>query len=183
MSDRDDNQTEDQPVTGATFARLTSGGDGQATAEGVVGGIGSIAVLLGIVGLLLWGLFSIGSCTVRGVQNITRDGQELQAQIKADEAAAKHKSGDPAYSDTVVTAGAVSAVKRKLVDPGSARFRNVRVYPQSSGTKAVCGEVNAKNRAGGYNGYERFVSAGTDKYTWLERGIEDFGSSWGTICK
>ena len=86
-------------------------------------------------------------------------------------------------SDTAVIAGAMSSIKRKLVDPDSARFRNVRAYPQDSGTTAVCGEVNAKNRAGGYNGYQRFISAGIDKYTWLETEMEDMGEAWSTFCR
>ncbi|MFC5372946.1 hypothetical protein ACFPIF_10300 [Brevundimonas faecalis] len=77
----------------------------------------------------------------------------------------------------------MSSIKRKLVDPDSARFRNVRAYPQASGTTAVCGEVNAKNRAGGYNGYQRFISAGIDKYTWLETEMEDMGEAWATFCR
>ncbi|MDH1308940.1 hypothetical protein N5C40_20735 [Pseudomonas fulva] len=41
------------------------------------------------------------------------------------------------------------AVKEKLFDPDSAEFRNDRIM--SDGT--VCGEVNAKNRMGGYVGF------------------------------
>lgn len=42
---------------------------------------------------------------------------------------------------------------RDLADPGSAQFRNVAYYPNG---KSVCGEINAKNRMGGYVGYRRF---------------------------
>lgn len=86
-------------------------------------------------------------------------------------------------SATVVVAGAMSSIKRKLVDPDTARFRNVRAYPQASGATAVCGEVNAKNRAGGYNGYQRFISAGIDKYTWLENEMQDMDNAWATFCR
>jgi hypothetical protein len=42
-------------------------------------------------------------------------------------------------------------VRYGLTDPGSAQFRNVVQMPGY-----VCGEVNAKNRMGGFNGYRRF---------------------------
>jgi hypothetical protein len=54
-----------------------------------------------------------------------------------------------------------------LNDPESARFRKVFVSPRG---RAVCGEVNAKNRMGGYVGFKRFISA-RDK-----AGIEDDGT-------
>jgi hypothetical protein len=74
------------------------------------------------------------------------------------------------------------AVKRQLVDDRSARFRNVTVVVQSAGTKAVCGEVNSKNRAGGYAGYRRFISAGTDQHTYLEEQVPEFASAWNEVC-
>jgi hypothetical protein len=47
---------------------------------------------------------------------------------------------------------AENAVKQKLIDPSSAEFRNVR--PTSAW--GICGEVNAKNRMGGYVGFRYF---------------------------
>lgn len=45
----------------------------------------------------------------------------------------------------------LEAVRERLYDPESARFRGVRaVYA------GYCGEVNAKNRLGGYVGYREF---------------------------
>lgn len=47
-----------------------------------------------------------------------------------------------------------------LIDPNSAMFRNVRVRDVTLETgetvRRVCGEVNAKNRMGGYVGFEMF---------------------------
>lgn len=45
------------------------------------------------------------------------------------------------------------AVKETLFDPNSAEFRNDHVM--SDGT--VCGEVNAKNRMGGYVGFTEYA--------------------------
>jgi hypothetical protein len=42
-------------------------------------------------------------------------------------------------------------VAERLIDPDSAQFRNVTVVGDS-----VCGEVNSKNRFGGYVGFQRF---------------------------
>lgn len=46
-------------------------------------------------------------------------------------------------------------VKNLLSDPDSAQFREIK---QSGKDKDVwCGEINAKNRVGGYVGYTRYV--------------------------
>lgn len=50
-------------------------------------------------------------------------------------------------------------IKGLLRDPDSAQFRNVYVS-RSLGAPLVCGEVNARNGLGGYDGFRRFVSAG-----------------------
>jgi hypothetical protein len=41
---------------------------------------------------------------------------------------------------------------RALKDPGSARYRNVKVFPG----QYACGEVDARNSLGGYMGYSDF---------------------------
>lgn len=52
-----------------------------------------------------------------------------------------------------------SAVKASLIDPDSAQFRGVKII-RSDGKIVVCGQVNSKNRMGGYIGYQNFI-AGT----------------------
>lgn len=47
-----------------------------------------------------------------------------------------------------------NGVASELFDPGSATFRNVH-----ESTIGYCGEVNAKNRLGGYVGYKEFHAA------------------------
>lgn len=53
----------------------------------------------------------------------------------------------------------IEEVKRRVLDrlndPGSAQFREVKLYAKSG---AGCGEVNAKNRMGGYVGFTLFVA-------------------------
>lgn len=140
------------------------------------------ATMLIILGLGLWGVWSVGAFVMR----ISREGNEAYAPFAEQEAreraSAAARQAEPTYSDTAVTAAAMQAVKANLTDPGSAKFRAVRVYRKASGTKAVCGEVNAKNRAGGYNGYERFISAGTVKRTWLDQQVSEFDAAWAQLC-
>lgn len=131
-----------------------------------------IISLLVCLGLLFFG--------VPAVQSL-----RTPAQVAKEEATANPEppASDRTYSDTAVKAAAMSAIKNAAVDPSSVRFRNVTVAEQSSGTKAVCGEFNAKNRMGGYKGYERFVSAGTGQYTWIESEVADFEAAWTSICR
>lgn len=51
---------------------------------------------------------------------------------------------------------AKEAVQALLLDPDSAQFRKLMVRPANGSLVSVCGEVNAKNRMGGYNGFQRF---------------------------
>lgn len=48
-------------------------------------------------------------------------------------------------------------VQEDLKDPESARFRKVELRSFSNG-KLVCGELNAKNSYGGYEGYKKFIA-------------------------
>lgn len=61
----------------------------------------------------------------------------------------------PSGSNAVIIKKAIAAVKYRLKDPYSARFRNVFVGKDQH--KTVYGEVNAKNGFGGYTGYSSFV--------------------------
>lgn len=49
----------------------------------------------------------------------------------------------------------IKAVRDRLFDPASAEFRNVRT---GSRIDVWCGEVNSKNRMGGYVGWRAFVA-------------------------
>ena len=44
-------------------------------------------------------------------------------------------------------------IERDLVDPQSVQYRDVKSY----GDGTVCGEFNAKNRMGGYAGFQQFT--------------------------
>jgi len=60
---------------------------------------------------------------------------------------------------------AKNLVKADLNDPESAQFRNVRIHEFGS----VCGEVNARNRFGGYVGFRYFeVSGSSTKRAFID---------------
>jgi hypothetical protein len=52
---------------------------------------------------------------------------------------------------------AKEAARSLLNDPDSAQFRNLEVHSVNDQLATVCGEVNARNRMGGYSGFERFA--------------------------
>lgn len=56
-----------------------------------------------------------------------------------------------------------------LIDPTSALFTEVETFGAQH--ERVCGQVNARNRMGGYVGASRFVS--TPSLTLIEPGDED----------
>lgn len=57
-------------------------------------------------------------------------------------------------SEEVATAQA--AVQQQLRDPDSAQFRNLVAADVGAGKVVLCGEINAKNGAGGLTGFQRF---------------------------
>lgn len=64
---------------------------------------------------------------------------------------------------------AEAAVKSQLIDPDSAKFQN---------QKGNCGEVNSKNKFGGYVGYSRYVFLASDNMVAIESNSSD--SIWPT---
>lgn len=83
-------------------------------------------------------------------------------------------------TDAQLTALGERFVKEKLKDPDSAEFKN-----QFIGKKGIpCGEVNAKNGFGGYNGFQRYM-AGSKELTVMPQDMApgEFEASWATFCK
>lgn len=84
-------------------------------------------------------------------------------------------------------------VKTRLNDPDSALFRDIK---QSARDKEVwCGELNAKNKMGGYVGYTRYVvqTIGFEmmkpRDVFIERFLtekdsgSEFQSAWHLFCE
>jgi len=77
----------------------------------------------------------------------------------------------------------MKAVRSKLKDGDSAKFRNVYFHRGSDGIPMTCGEVNSKNSFGGYTGFQRFISAGKPELTFIEEQVEDFNTVWNRFCR
>ncbi|QPB72237.1 hypothetical protein D5125_17040 [Magnetovirga frankeli] len=77
------------------------------------------------------------------------------------------------------------AVKEKLRDPSSAKFRNVYFHRGSDNVPMTCGEVSSKNSFGGYGDYQKFMSAGESDLTFLEEQFKDYNEFvklWNKFC-
>lgn len=77
-------------------------------------------------------------------------------------------------------------VRRELKDPSSAEFKDIYVASTPKGGKKACGWVNAKNSYGGYVGFQRFISNGTD-YTSMDKEspfnlVMPFDQLWTAFC-
>lgn len=46
----------------------------------------------------------------------------------------------------------------------------------------TCGEFNSKNGFGGFMGFQRFISAGSAKLTFVENEVNNFDTIWGKFC-
>lgn len=64
---------------------------------------------------------------------------------------AERKSKEAQIAQTEVLK---SYVLDRLIDPASAQFRKVKLLP---GDKGLCGELNSKNKLGGYVGFSAFA--------------------------
>src|SRR5271163_3163548 len=69
-------------------------------------------------------------------------------------------AADPSEWAGIAIYNAKQAVAERFRDPYAAEFRNVWAYRPIASVRtpqAVCGEVNAKNGFGGYDGFHAFV--------------------------
>jgi hypothetical protein len=74
-------------------------------------------------------------------------------------------------------AKARDAVKDQLIDPQSAQFRN-EVLTE---TGRVCGEVNAKNRMGGYTGFKNYWVSFNPNNAIVSNGPPDFAEFYRDV--
>lgn len=74
------------------------------------------------------------------------------------------------------------AVKEKLKDPDSAKFKDVFFHRGKDGVPITCGKVNSKNGFGGYSDFQGFVSAGSAELTFLQDEVSDFHNVWKRLC-
>ena len=78
--------------------------------------------------------------------------------------------------------GKVEAAKKevesRLSDPSSAQYRNITTSSQG----VVCGEVNAKNKMGGYTGFEMFVYNAAGYGSGVDYPKKYSSKSWDWFC-
>lgn len=82
-----------------------------------------------------------------------------------------------ASPDDEFVSSAKAYLTRNFNDPESAHYRDLYIGTDSDGKPVLCGEVNARNGAGGMSGYQAFFSKpGEDAYwagmprEFIERG-------------
>lgn len=74
------------------------------------------------------------------------------------------------------------AINEVLIDPDSAKFKDVVYVMSNNRIPFACGEVNSKNSFGGYTGYKSFITAGLKEYTFLEGETKGFNKLWNEYC-
>ncbi len=72
--------------------------------------------------------------------------------------------------------------RASVSDPESARFRRSFVSKKWT-IPATCGEINYKHAAGGYLGFQRFVSTGPVALLEEEMNAEQFRQLWSVMCE
>ena len=89
---------------------------------------------------------------------------------------------------------AEQALKAEFTDPSSAEFRGVTYHAyraisdEHGPLPIVCGEVNSKNRMGGYVGFTRFVVTGSEALVEptsdADQSLKDaFDGPWRAGCE
>ena len=92
---------------------------------------------------------------------------EIAQKARKKEEAEKNRLTEVENKEKLAVTLAEAAVKSQLFDPNSAQFRN---------QKGNCGEVNSKNKFGGYVGFTRYIYLGSDNTVAIESDSK--GSVW-----
>lgn len=111
---------------------------------------------------------------------------DYQQRSEQQKIANKKAEQDYAKSDKGLQSRIMGAwkggIKDALIDPDSAEFKNVYFVLTVNRTPFACGEVNSKNKLGGYTGYKRFITAGLKEYTYMEGETDGFNEYWKQVC-
>jgi hypothetical protein len=102
---------------------------------------------------------------LRWAATLALEGADVHAQLGDDE----------------MMALARASIRESLADPESARFRREKVVAYDDGV-LVCGEMNAKNRFGGYVGYDLYISSGYRAEFWQESEISPEAANAGILA-
>jgi len=89
-----------------------------------------------------------------------------------------HADADKAFKQTAI---AKDLVKARLKDPDAAKFQGLYANTLPNGGIVICGEVNSKNKYGGYAGYQKFFSVG-ESVRFKEDAPETFDRLYRMVC-
>jgi hypothetical protein len=106
-------------------------------------------------------VLSLGACATPGARNTDDDAVAYVREKAMNLIAVSIEVGKmlaPNGPDSRLIEEMKGFLVKKLKDPDSALFRNIKVVSRPEG-KLVCGEMNAKNSLGGYVGYKPFIGA------------------------
>lgn len=141
--------------------------------------------LLGIfivIGLLVWGV-NEGQNLIAGAERRVAEREGKTVAQKPVKPVPETKEQDP-VKDIAWVEHMQDKVRERMKDPESVQFRNSRIYRGFNNSPVVCGEVNAKNSFGGYNGFSGFIAAGSSLII-VEQDMApgEFQKSWKQICR
>jgi hypothetical protein len=109
-----------------------------------------------IATLLMMAAYAHGQ-TIDACRKLQDNAARLACYDKLPIPAAAPKAAPKTAAEDPAVAAAKARILKILVDPDSAKFSNVRIRTAPDGSRAVCGDVNAKNSLGGFAGNRMFV--------------------------
>lgn len=80
-------------------------------------------------------------------------------------------------------AGAKKALTSRMQDPDAAQFRNL--FVSDGPLHMLCGEIDARNAFGAYEGFRRFYASGDPEFHAIEsrKTTRVFGATWASVCE
>ncbi len=160
----------------------------------------AVVFLIIIVTALTWPMFKSPISRIFGIvfvfmvaasvirPHMQAEVAQIAEQGKADIVVQSNSDVNAPFDDTRQTDLIVlvqEVVAKRLKDPDSADFRNMKYYHNSKAKHVICGEVNAKNSFGGYIGFQPFMSGGTLATTYFPddmKSPKEFKKSWEKYC-
>lgn len=139
--------------------------------------IGCAVIVVGLIAM-------VSFCTPGVSDNVPSSSTDTSSTSNNDEASEENPFDDVAKQGLWIVKSK-EGIKKRLKDPGSAKFRDVRFYSGGK-TPVVCGQVNAKNALGGYSGFERFIASGDNEdIAFLASDVEagdTIDTAWKALC-
>ncbi len=79
-------------------------------------------------------------------------------------------------------AGGTKALTSRMQDPDAAQFRNL--FVSDGPLHMLCGEIDARNAFGAYEGFRRFYASGDPEFHAIEsrKTTRVFEATWASVC-